>query len=217
MEVYGREEYLPSNAPFTSSLDEAYREVLSEGKRPLILDLGANIGVSALQFSERFPEASVIALEPSESNFKQLEANCRSASNVKSHLAAVNASDAQLNLFDGPESANNAFRTFSAEGPQPIAMVPGISPETLLAQHSEFQPLLVKIDIEGFESELFKNRPNWIEQFPFVMTELHDWMLWGQASSNSMLLATLNSKRDIVISGENLLMATPRGPGASDD
>ena len=36
---------------------------------------------------------------------------------------------------------------------------------------------LIKIDIEGGESELFEKNIEWIEKFPLIIIELHDWML----------------------------------------
>ncbi len=207
MEIFGREEYLPSKSPFTQSLEQAYLEMLSQGKKPLIVDLGANIGVSALQFSERFPQASVIALEPSQFNFKVLQFNTAPAKNITLYHAAASATDVVVSLFNGPDSGNNAFRTFSEIGAEPIESVNGISPYDLLLEHHLLTPLAVKIDIEGFESQLFSSNSNWIDKFPFVMAELHDWMLWGNASSNPMLIAALKSQRDVVISGENLLFS----------
>lgn len=36
---------------------------------------------------------------------------------------------------------------------------------------------LIKIDIEGFESDLFSKNTDWIDLFPVMLIELHDWML----------------------------------------
>lgn len=209
MEVFAREEYLPSSSPFTRQLDARYAETLSEGKTPLILDFGANIGVASIQFAERFPRALIVAIEPSKDNFESLTRNTQDYKNVLPERGAIALNDGEVKLYLGPKSANNAFRTFATEGTEAFESVIGMSPKSLITTHSRAEPFLVKIDIEGFEAELFKKDARWLDGFPFIMTELHDWMLWGQASSNAMIRSALKVDRDIFISGENLLMARP--------
>src|SRR5438477_12484313 len=41
----------------------------------VIVDAGANIGLSSIFFANKFPEATIYALEPEESNFQLLEKN----------------------------------------------------------------------------------------------------------------------------------------------
>src|SRR5262249_43943895 len=45
------------------------------GPRPLILDGGANVGVSVCFFKEHYPDSSVVAFEPDDALFKVLERN----------------------------------------------------------------------------------------------------------------------------------------------
>src|SRR5579883_1485462 len=42
----------------------------------VIVDAGANIGAASLYFATRFPEATILALEPEQSNFQLLRKNC---------------------------------------------------------------------------------------------------------------------------------------------
>ncbi len=39
----------------------------------------------------------------------------------------------------------------------------------------------IKIDIAGFEEDLFSKCTEWIDAFPVLMVELHDGMLPGEA------------------------------------
>ena len=55
----------------------------------VIIDAGANIGISTIYFANRFPNAKVIAIEPEESNFELLKINCENYPNVKLVRAAV--------------------------------------------------------------------------------------------------------------------------------
>jgi len=65
-------------------------------------------------------------------------------------------------------------------------------------------PSIVKIDIEGFESNVFSGSGAWHETVPLVIVELHDWMLPGARTSHPVLRRLLESDRDFVIVGENL-------------
>src|SRR5580698_4044701 len=49
--------------------DHIYRDIISSGKRPLIIDCGSNIGVSVLWLTARYPEAHIVAIEPAPDNF----------------------------------------------------------------------------------------------------------------------------------------------------
>jgi hypothetical protein len=44
----------------------------TESSPHIIIDAGANIGLSSIYFANRFPEAKIIAIEPEESNFRLL-------------------------------------------------------------------------------------------------------------------------------------------------
>ncbi|WP_342353833.1 hypothetical protein [Methylobacterium dankookense] len=46
--------------------------------------------------------------------------------------------------------------------------------------------LLVKIDIEGFESELFASNTEWVDKAFAIIIEIHDDRLPGQHSSRAM-------------------------------
>ncbi len=65
-------------------------------------------------------------------------------------------------------------------------------------------PFLAKIDIEGFEADLFSVDPAWMDAFPLVIIELHDWLLPGRATSKGFLAAVAARDRDFVILGENV-------------
>lgn len=51
-----------------SDILDRYRDILSAGKKPLIIDAGANIGASVIWFAEVFPESHIVAFEPNSEN-----------------------------------------------------------------------------------------------------------------------------------------------------
>lgn len=64
--------------------------IAQAGRRPLILDLGANIGATALSLAVHFPEARVIAIEPHEGNADLARRNTAGL-DVEVRVAAIGA------------------------------------------------------------------------------------------------------------------------------
>ena len=75
---------------------------------------------------------------------------------------------------------------------------------SILKKYQQFVPFIIKIDIEGFESELFSKNTEWIDMFPLVIIELHDWMLPKTANSNNFLKEISKLDRDFLYFNENI-------------
>lgn len=63
---------------------------------------------------------------------------------------------------------------------------------------------MVKIDIEGGESDLFSANTEWVAKTPLIIIELHDWLLTGTANSRTFLQCIAGHNRDFVHIGENV-------------
>jgi len=180
------------------NIEARYAEIIRAGRHPLIVDCGANIGASALYFAEQFPLARVLAIEPQAENFRMLTQNCAASAQIEPLQAAVASQDRRGAVVDAGQG-NWGFRVVErADGD--VALV---SINTLLARH-EGTPFIIKIDIEGFESELFSRNIEWLDRFYVLIIELHDWMLPGQRSSQSFLAAIARLNRDFLYAGENV-------------
>jgi FkbM family methyltransferase len=66
----------------------------------VIIDAGANIGLSALFFANKYPDAKIFAIEPEETNYKLLELNTKPYNNVCLIKAALWDSVRKIHLFD---------------------------------------------------------------------------------------------------------------------
>ena len=82
--------------------------------------------------------------------------------------------------------------------------VPVVTVSQLLDRVEGGELLITKIDIEGFESDLFAEEIGWIGQVAAIFVELHDWMLPGRGTSRSFRQA-IGPEFDMLISGENLI------------
>lgn len=173
------------------------------GKRPLIVDAGANVGLSALMFYAQIADATVVAIEPDPENFALLVANTEGTS-ILPLPAALGGATGRVVVTD-PGRGAWGIQTMAGPAPCGSTLVPVVTVDEIVSVFSErCQPCIVKIDIEGFEAEVFAAGGEWLDQVPLVIVELHDWMLLGARTSHVVLHRLLQSDRDFVIVGENL-------------
>lgn len=183
---------------FNNDLARRYERILARGRNPLIIDCGANNGCSALWFKFQYPKARVVAVEPEESNFLVLSINVEGA-NVEAFNRAVHSCNVSLSVVaSGDETA---FRTIDAvAGARSIASI--TIPELVSDEDDLF---IVKIDIEGFEHDLFAANTGWVDDTDLIVMELHDHLFAGQAHSRPFFEALMRSApRDFTHRGENI-------------
>lgn len=190
-------------------VEETYRRLLDAGRTPLILDLGANIGASARALRLYYPAAEIVAVEPEPANFELLCRNAFQPAGVTCIRAAVASFDGEVELFD-PGRSTDAYRT-GALGGQAVGTAPAVSVPTLLSR-TQATPFLAKIDIEGAEAELFSANTDWVDLFPAIAIELHDWMLPGQASSAPFLRCVGEKGRDFINPSQTDIVFSLRNP-----
>ena len=77
-----------------------------------------------------------------------------------------------------------------------------------MKDHQDKEPFILKIDIEGYEDNLFEKNYDWLNNFKIIIIEIHDWMIPNKAISSNFFNAVsqLDKKRDIIISGENIIL-----------
>jgi len=206
-QVFGNNEYNLRRLARWHEIVALYARI----ERPLILDLGANIGLAALYFAKNWPKAHIIAVEPGEANFRLMRANIDGLPNIKAVNAAVANEDGAVRIVN-PTADAWALRTERAT-PGATDTVPALSVGSLITRAPRnCRPFIAKIDIEGFESELFSKNIDWVKSFPIIIIELHDWLLPGQGTSNNFLRAIACQSRDFVIIGENVVSISNTSP-----
>jgi len=200
-DIFSREDYGLQRLASGLDIELLYSKMLSEGRKPLIVDLGANCGLASIYFSRKFPDAKIVGVEPDEGNFNLATLNCSSYSNISFIQAGISSDDGKgeiINLDD----ANWSFITqISDEG-----IIDMLSMNTLLSQarFNDCTPFIVKIDIEGFERNLFEKNTEWLDKFPLLIIELHDWMIPKSANSQNFLRCVSKLNRDFIYINENV-------------
>jgi FkbM family methyltransferase len=149
----------------------------------IALDVGANIGATALILAEAVGRGRVVAMEPGPTVFPLLVSN----------LARNGAANAQaLHCAIGAEAARMAFHEessfghvqLSGEGMEVDVRTIDEVVETLALPRVDF----IKIDTEGFEPHVFAGARGTIERFqPIIYFELNVWTLLANAKADPFL------------------------------
>lgn len=173
------------------------------GQKKYLLDLGANAGYSANYFSEQIPEINIIAIEPEENNFKTAKINLSKNENVELLLGAIGGASGFAKIKNDCQESN-AFqvdRTITSfENSIRIYSICEI-----MKNYEIDNFFIVKIDIEGFEEDLFSVDLEWVDDTDIIIIELHDWLFPFQGKSANFIRAISNRNRDLVVDGENLI------------
>jgi FkbM family methyltransferase len=154
-----------------ATVELRYRDIIASGKTPLIIDAGANIGLAALWFSRLYPKAVIVCVEPDPANFKVLSGNTSRLKNIRPLHAAIGSSPGSVDVSNETGLSWASVTTRSTTGSVPIVTINDIVrsvPNSAL--------LVAKIDIEGFEEDLFSAALDWLSDVCAVFIEPHDWM-----------------------------------------
>jgi len=173
----------------------------------IIIDAGANIGLSAIFFANKYPNAKIISIEPEVSNYMLLKKNTRNYSKIITlNNALSNIGNQDLNVIDNG-LGNWGFITESVGELENINVkniIKTVSIDDIMKQNNLDYIDIVKIDIEGYEKELFEtNTENWLPKTRCIIIELHDRMKPG--CSNCFFKAISQYDFSFNFQGENLI------------
>lgn len=143
------------------------------GSPELIVDAGANIGLTSACLANRFPGSTVIALEVDDGNFRVLQENCRPYPNVTPRLLGLWSHRANL-AIDNPGGDAWAFHTTEVPAGTPGA-IPAIGVAELIEELACPRIDVLKIDIEGAEYDVFsRGLSDWIDKVAMLVVEVHE-------------------------------------------
>jgi FkbM family methyltransferase len=139
---------------------------------PLVLiDLGANIGLSAIALAHGLHPVRVVAVEPDAANFSMLVENLRRAGLSTRSVALQAFAGAEPGFAELQDAGYGAWgmRMGPASGwGIPIFPVAGI-----VARAGVNGRVVLKCDIEGSEGQLFEHMRAWEHLVDFIILELH--------------------------------------------
>jgi FkbM family methyltransferase len=149
--------------------NEIYKFTASSD-HPLIIDCGANIGISVLYYKTLYPAADVITFEPDRQNFQLLTKNI-----AENNLQQVILNEAAIWNENGTISfASNASEgssiVLTIEGNN-IVSVPSVRLADLLAKYEKID--FLKIDIEGAENKVIDDCSHLLSKVENLFLEYH--------------------------------------------
>jgi FkbM family methyltransferase len=156
-----------------------YREIFgrqlyrfkASGPKPLILDCGANIGLSVCYFKQLYPESEVIAFEPDPVIFKVLQQNVARAGRqgVTLKEAAIWKENGELVFM---QEGSDAGRVTSVGQSFSQRKVPALR----LLDYLDREVDLLKIDIEGAESVVLHDCVEGLRNVKKLFVEYHSFL-----------------------------------------
>jgi FkbM family methyltransferase len=144
-----------------------------------ILDGGANVGQFARSATEEYPAASILAFEPLPEvaqRFRQHLAGCPQVRLFETALGATDGTLAfTLNAYSPASSAlplhTNHLERFPNARPNLQVTVPVARLDTLLAGIDLVPPVLLKLDLQGYERQALEGAPNTLQRVDFLLLE----------------------------------------------
>lgn len=182
-------------------VDKRYRTILASGKRPVIIDAGANVGAASVFFAAKYPEARIVAIEPDANNVAILRRNAASRSSVSVIEAGIGSSSGYVSIDQAGDGW--ASRTTRSTSGCSLITVP-----EAVSTIDDGELFIIKVDIEGFEADLFADNTEWLVDTTLLMIEPHDWMMAGTSASLQRTMGPLGF--EMYLRGENLFYLNPK-------
>jgi FkbM family methyltransferase len=140
----------------------ADQQLLMKGRDvDIILDVGANVGWTALDYAGRFPRATIHAFEPFEGSYRSLVERCRPCNRIHPHQLAIADAVSRRRLDANKDPVTNSLlpaavgsgdyvdaRRTQAEA---AIDVPTTTLEAFCDDHKIAHVAILKMDIQGGE------------------------------------------------------------------
>jgi len=142
--------------------------ILEDEKPEYIVDAGANAGYSAIFFNHCYPEASIFAIEPHPVNFELLCSNTKHVDCIERVQMGVWSGEGKLCIQNPDHNVWGYQYKKSAQGE-----VDAISMKKCIERYTGGGKILVKMDIEGAERDIFLDDCLWLERVDYLWIEVH--------------------------------------------
>lgn len=196
-QVFRGEEYGLVIQEVADRVRARYEEIVASGKRPVVVDAGANIGTASLWFSQQYSQAAVVAIEPDPQNATILRRNAQGRG-----ITVIEAAIGSQSGFVSVLTNGHSWGVRTERAPTGVKIV---TVEDAVSSVPNGELFIVKVDIEGFESDLFASNTDWIDQAFLVYIEPHDWLFPGKRTSRMFQREMAGRDFEVFINRENLI------------
>lgn len=168
--------------PATGNLEQIVLSILAGREYPTlrldgwtprtIVDVGANVGATAIFFGLAYPRAHIRCFEPSPSTFAHLEANTAWMPQVERHPFGLFDVEAEVPLYGGTSQCAQASVSLSVETRADRSETIHLRPASASLGPVE-GPAILKIDTEGCEVPVLRDLGEQLDAFDVVYVEWH--------------------------------------------
>lgn len=144
-----------------------------------VIDVGANKGQYALASKHFYPEAIVHSFEPVPACFEKLKLNTRNISNLNIYNMALGSTEAKIKFYQNAYShASSALpiSNYQKENVPETRNTKEIDVMVTTLDNFIFStplssPILLKMDVQGYEMEVLKGGKKFISQVDYILLE----------------------------------------------
>ncbi len=160
-------------------VDAVYASVLRHVETAsVIVDLGANIGITSWYLAKHYPSVSIVAVEPDPCTHDALRANL-TRSGVPFELLGAgvwsNSAGICRSSIDFRHGVHWYLEPRAATASDPSdEILPTVTMPEISAHLGGRQIDLLKVDIEGAEVEMFRDNVAWLADVGCIAIEFHD-------------------------------------------
>ena len=149
----------------------------------IIVDIGANIGITAVWLNHKYPQAKIYCFEPMQDNFEILQKNIAGSENIQAFNFGLGNTNGELDIFSNVDVNNRGgFSIYQRENDPDnlgtntasVGKIKIRNAGEALAELGINKIDLLKIDTEGAEFDILTSIPeSYLQNCQWVMGELH--------------------------------------------
>lgn len=154
---------------------EYYEQPITNTK-PIIFDIGANVGNFTIASKIFYPGSTVYAFEPVPKTFSILESNLKAYSDVSIINAACGETNSKMPIYSSEsESDRSSFDVDNLKNTKDVVTteVDVLPLDSFIESKNISKIDLIKIDVEGFEFEVLKGLKKGIKKVDWMIMEVH--------------------------------------------
>jgi FkbM family methyltransferase len=178
--LFGKKLMVPDMASFLATYNEIFVEKIYEfdttNNKPIILDLGANIGLSIIFFKLNHPDSNVIALEPDHNIFSALKFNVASFGFEDVELIEKAAWIENVTLTFSPDGADGG--KIDLTGNSQKNLVRALDINSIITNYPRID--FLKVDIEGAEDSVILHAAELLSRCERIFVEFHSKVNYKQ-------------------------------------
>ena len=157
-----------------------HRRWLQNAEIHTIIDVGGYIGSFAYAMRSILPEVQIYSFEPLDENYQALVKNLSPFGNFQAFQTALGERSGTVDFFKNDFTASSSVlemadlhrRLFPRTRNQIRVTVPLARLDDYLDQMSLHPPVLMKLDVQGYEANVLRGAMNVLQQVDYLVTEV---------------------------------------------